>query len=373
MKYFFTAATLLFFIACKTDKPVEPEPTADLSLLPPFQLHEGFKGENYSCATLYPTGNQLIVIGDNFVATLDTNHKVIRSTTFNAQRQADSWTKMHTNGTYFTYYSRNQYNSWREKIMVRSVAQPNLSVEIDIRKVDTNFRSITLAAELSAGLLIQDNRLLLPVLYSNDPQNWIIKGECRLVVFKIQATGNQLTATLDPLFYPLSITPSNLIPLGVSNLFQARPNDRFIYFSSYSTYQLDLQTGNHDPIFDFRSTQFGFRNDTLWAFGRNESRDFGLAFLPPNNPDWTIFTTNSTYSNQNWRFTGKHILPIYNQSHIAHFTAKLDSSKFSIQSLADNNIRGIRDLVAFKDRVYLATSQGLLWKPLSSLIVYPPK
>jgi hypothetical protein len=367
MKYLILFSLILFFLACRKT-PIEPR-IEETQATAKWALHPGFRGEAYNAYALYPTESQLLVLGDNSVTTLDSHHNVIRQEVFSPSRELETYSKVHTNGKYFVYISRDRRTSWLEKISIRSVKNPKLFFELNIRQVDTNFRMISLDHRLSVGVLTADNRLFLSINYANDPQTWIHNSVTRLVSFKIQEANNQLTAILEPIFYPLNLTPPNLGNLGVLNLYQAKPNDRYLYMSSYGTYQFDLQTGRYSQIADICRAEFGYRNDTLWALGYHyQNRYFSFAFLPPNQSEWSRFESQTEYNSPTWHFTGKDILPVYLDYHMAVFEPQLDSNRFRIRSLTDNNISQIREIKAFRDRVYMASSQGLLFKPVNGFI-----
>jgi hypothetical protein len=373
---FLIILTLLAYTACRPNEPepiaVEPKP---VELKPTeWQTFPNLNTDNFSFVQFFKMPQKLLIFSDNYLTELDTAHRVTRQEKYSDRPATVFGMKIQTNGVFFTHNpigSRSSYSNYFQKITVRSVASPQVQLEIDVTQIDTNYRFIAASFDNALGILTQDNRLFLPVYYSENAYSFT-SGQCRFLVFKIQMVGNKLEATREPRFIPVDLNIPNLSKAYVlSTLNLPKPTDRYFYFSAWITYRMDTQTGAYEPILDIGNSKMCYHNDTLWTFGRSKEGRFAFGFLPPRQTDWTSFSTDVGNQYADWYALDKHLVGLFNYRQLALFTPKIDSNKFEIRSLADNNVSAIRDITLFNDRVYLATTQGLIVKPFKDFIVFP--
>jgi hypothetical protein len=361
-----------FFLSLLACRPTPIDPIVIEPKPVEWQSFQGLKGDNYSIVKFFATPQKLLIFGDNYLMEVDSAHRIVREEKFSERRITNYYGKIETNGAFFTHFDENTNYNFANKITVRSVASPQTKLEIDISQIDTNYRSVATGIYGTPGILTQDNRLFLPVAYG--PKRYdVTDAVCRFLVYKIQMVGNTIQAIREPAYISVDLTVPGLSKtLFLSTLVLPKPTDNYFYFSAYASYRMDTRTGRYEQILDSYDTQFCYRNDTLWSFGSNvRNNAFTFAFLTPRQTDWVSFTSNVNRQSATWFPIEKQIIGLYASSYLALFTPQLDSNKFQIRTLADNNIPVIRDMVLFKDRVYLATTQGLVFKPFNDFIVFP--
>lgn len=373
LKYF-TFLSFLAFVACRktpeTDPTLNPPVVVDAPKPVEWVAFQGLKTDNFSMVNLFVTPEKLLILGDNYLTEIDTAHRITRQEKFSDARLTKSWMKIHTNRVFFTYF-KDETSLGVSKIAVRSVQSPQEPLEIDVTKIDTNYRFIGFSTECSAGILTSDNRLFLPVVYIPNNSNWA-NAQSRFLIFKLQLVGNKVKATLEPTYIPLDLTVPNMSKAySLATLDLPKPTDKFLYFSAWATYRMEIETSRYERISDMFNARFAYRNDTLWLFGKTIPEfNLGFAFLPPRQSNWSTFKTEVSGLDINWFSVDNQLIGLHNGYNLTLFSSQLDSNKFQIRSLADNNIYA-RDIVSFNNRVYMATTQGLVFKPTKDFITFP--
>jgi hypothetical protein len=254
-----------------------------------------------------------------------------------------------------------------EKIKIYSSENPDVFVTIDLKAIDSTFTEINYISR--NGMVVNDdNKLLFSV--KKQYVGGVSEPNLYLWMFDFSFENNALTIEFDKEIKIEISGTSNLAGEKSVTEFSVFENEFYCSIARPAiTFKINSQ-GEYEELFPLQSAKVFSRNDTLIALGHVSGCNIGYAIKPPQD-DWTTYSLGG--------FTGcwGKFYQINNQFVMVKadeiWVIKVDpNSIFDIKELDVSCIQStsIRSLVNFKDKIYLATHEGLYFKKQEDFFIY---
>lgn len=362
--------SLFFFIimlaACRDDKnivPPEVPVSIDSSQLGAWERHPEVKGDNFITRKLFVDKNKLFCVGGSHFMSFDATHKMLQSYKFSDIDINDfSIREPYINNQYFVY-SDPFYNP--KFVKIHLVANPSVSATINVSDIDSTYQRVFY--ETGQPCTIMNDKLILPSVRwvrRNDP----IKGDSLVTIDYFHIYILSHTDSKIDYKYEKTITVNDRRGyVSIGNIFSFYTDNSNFYYLQYGLKKVNLATGSYNfeenPL---RYGTFGFKNDTLWGLGTTQNLGTQITFKID------VWNTSSLGNLGDggafkWYFLdNKHIVGVFMGRQIFELVVDLKSNKFSLTELLSSGTRNINDIAIFKDRVYLASNDGLFYKSVNS-------
>lgn len=372
--YVFLLVAGLSIISCNKDKPVEPAvlpPVIDSVRLAAWTRHPTVKGENFIVTRFYQEKNQLYAIGGNYLMIFDTSHQMVQSHKFSNIPINDvlSTRTPFVNNRYFAY-SDYVYNP--NFVKIHLLATPSVYTTINVSDVDSSYSRLFYHHGQPCTIMADDKVILPALRYLRRPGSAWRDSIVPVTYFLVY----QLSATSSTINYRYEKT-IDLPALSneVSNIFHSESERGYFYFVQYGLHKVHIPSGMRTTEVDkVWLSNNGVVRDTLWSIGHQTDVNGDETVISYKTQDWQsyILSNFSLGRDFKWLFIdNKHIIGIYTRSgQIFDFQPDLKTNKFTLKELLSSGVRDVNDITVFKDRVYIATNNGLFYKTKDAFFTY---
>jgi len=247
-----------------------------------------------------------------------------------------------------------------KKIDIFSTDNPSTSASIDFLAIDSSFQKIN---HLSGNsMCVNDNKLLFSVDKKQIPG--ISDPNIYFWLFDYTLENDHLTLSFEKEI-KIKIPGSGII-YGEKKLTEIQVFENEFYCSISNpavTYRITPQ-GSYKELFPMRDAKIFSQHDTLFALGHLGDCNIGYAIKPPQSNEWESFSlgVNDGCWSHFYQINDRFIILINNQ--FWELTIDHSITGFDIKEMDNNGLQptSIRSMLSFKDKVYLATHDGLFFK-----------
>jgi hypothetical protein len=351
---------LFLFFSCKKESI---PPINDVEENPCWQLHPDIELDRRLLIQSYATEDHLFLLSNNYFLKMDETGLV-----------EEHFISEEGNLSLYDYPMLNDKlfavgfdGYFLEKLKIYSSRNLEVFTTIDLKAIDSTFTEINYFS--GNGMVVNDsNKLLFSV------KKQYVQGASEpnlyLWMFDVIMEDDALTIEFDQEIKIEIPGTSNLT--GEKSVSELRVFENEFYCSIKSptaTFKINNQ-GEYKELFPLRHAKVFSRNDTLIALGHVGGCDVGYAIKPPND-NWTTYSLglNDGCWGSFYKVNDQFIM--VNQDQL--WVIKVDPNSFrEIKELDASCIQStsIRSLVNFKDRIYLATHEGLYVKKLEDFFIY---
>lgn len=256
-----------------------------------------------------------------------------------------------------------------EKLEIFSTQNPSISGTIDPHAIDSNFQKINYFS--GNGMCVNDdNKLLFSVrkkFIPDAPDPYLY-----FWMFDFILENDKLIFEFDKeikIEIPGSGNTSDQKVVSEMVVFE---NEFYCSIMSPSkTYKINTE-GKHKELFPLRDVKIFELNDTLFALGHTRECNIAYAIKPPQSDSWDAYSLGEyTGCSSNFYQIDKRFIIVRNNQ---LWELKINHSNwsFEILELDENCLQStsIRSMFEFKDKVYLATPEGLYLKGREDFFIY---
>ncbi len=354
--------SVFFCLSCEKNKLPTPN---EIDEKPCWQLHPEVTLDRRLLIQSFTTEDFIYLLSHNYLLKMDENglledHFISENGNFSLSKYPMLNDKLFAMGLFF--YTLN-------KIEIFSTQHPGISTIIDPQSIDSSFQNINYFT--GNGMNINDdNKLLFSVRKKYiqgvpDPNLYFWMFDCLI-------EDDHLTITFDKeikIEIPGSGNISN--QKLITNIFIFE-NDFYCSINApVTTFKINSQ-GDYKELFPLRDTKIFKKNDTLFALGHTRECTYGYAIKAPQNQDWASYSLAAydgcwgQFYQINDRFVST------KNEHIWELKINHSDLTYNIREIDGNCLQksAIRRLFEFKDKVYLATLDGLYVKDLKYFFIY---
>jgi hypothetical protein len=350
--------SILAFASCEDDF----NPTGEYYTA--WTPHPEVKYDYTALTNAHVTEDRLYLAGDNYFLTFDEEHNLINKFLFSESAGNKGWFKRPTiTDKIFGYrlYETTNSNTFTRRVegrlQIHINENPSKTTVIDLNEVDTAQWYIN-SNKVNDFIVTKDNQLLIPAFSGSG-------ATIKVAIFIFDIVIGQ---TIEYAFNRKIFMPAGATYLPQNEGFVEQGD--YIYFSSMrALYQIDISNNNALRVGENR---FSFLYDV------KISSD--TTYLIASQGYTTIFSY-TTKSGENggiqigfdnlygdWQFVniGGELIGYYYQA-IGQFSLDFQKNYIDIKNLQDEDLEGgIYKMIAFKDRVYCATINGLFFKKIDN-------
>ncbi|MFK7772619.1 MAG: hypothetical protein AB8F94_10785 [Saprospiraceae bacterium] len=351
---------LLLFFSCK--KEAIP-PIDNVEEEPCWQLHPEIELDRRLLIQSYATEDNLFLLSHNYFLKMD-EQGLVQEQFISEEGNYSLYDYPMLNDKIFAI-GLDVFNLG--KINIYSSSNPAIFTTIDIKAIDSTVIEINYFS--GNGMVINDsNKLLFSV--GKEYVQGVPDPYLYLWMFDVMIEDNLLTIEFDQeIKIEIPGTSNTLTEKSVSGL-SVFDNEFYCSITRpVTTFKINNE-GEYEELFPLRHAKIFSRNDTLFALGHIATCDIGYAIKPPN-ANWTTYSLG-LYDGcwgQFYQVNDQFIMVIRDQL----WVIKVDPNSIrEIKELDASCIQStsIRSLVNFKDKIYLATHEGLYFKKLEAFFTY---
>lgn len=335
---------------CNHKTAVEPEEFVSKD----WQLHLYFSDTTLNPNFIHIVNDTMYVIGEGFIMGFNNKHERISFSKFDNVERLLTPYQIAANDSFFAYPN---YYKEATSIFVRSLQNPALKREIII---DYSRGGIYNNPKMPCCVITKDNHVIIPI---NDRSVSSTQGVNALLEIAL--------AEFDGVLY--SFFNKKII----------LPADNYYTKTDMKLLNDDevILTGHYNLIVNIRNSTFRYKenktknskisffNNTYYMFGyKTPSNAFSISRLEANAAFVEVDTIHNNFAQRLDFHTVENNLLGVNATNELYHIKEINPNDFVINKLNTKNINSIVAIKRFKNRIYIATKNGLYYKLYSDFI-----
>lgn len=366
LKIIFFSLILVLWAACrpKYDDLTTPNPTTAEPTKKPWQTHPSVLFENFSCVAAYADSSKMYVLGHNYFMEFDSTHRLVKQTKYRSDSSRKHNEIPYVGERFFAYWDY-WYKDGQSKDSIVIHRTDNPAIKYVLNRQNFSFYisgSLTDGFSQTPFCTVMGNKLLL-FFYTRLPNS---QYKSFIAVCQINDLPNSFTVD-----YQYSIEIGQQFESIISNIYPK--NEEELYIGTDTSKIVNIRTRSITPLSPFIAyPKIGKLKDTLYFLGRNERN--GLTVRTLINHEWKSYDFGEAGSHLaffHYFFTNNQCIGMYNNA-IAHFQFTTVANDLGINYREIDRFGAglIKQVIRFKDRMYIISENGLYYKPLSEWLVY---
>lgn len=256
-----------------------------------------------------------------------------------------------------------------EKLTIYSTANPEIFTNIDLKSIDSTFNEINYFS--GNGMAANDsNKLLFSV--SKKYIQGVSDPYLYFWMFDVTLESDVLSIEFDKeIKIEIPGTSNTLTEKSVTEL-TVFENEFYCSINRPDkTYKINSE-GDFEELFPMRDAKIFERNDTLFALGHVSGCDIGYAIKPSPTVNWETYSLGVYDGCWGTFYQIKDKFIMVNRYQFWEVEINHSESRFDFKELDGNCIQetSFRSLTHFKDKIYIATHEGLYFKSLDDFFIY---
>ncbi len=322
-------------------------------------------------------GTQLYLLGNNYLVTIDSTTHTTSSTLVSAS-DIGVFSKPVLTPLFYSYLSSND-----STVVVGLNQFPNVSVSINVLDSDTNIHFICSNSTTGPLVAINDlNQLIIPVQLSANADNTPTYQAFAIYNINASIGSSSLSVSFKGVIQNLMDTVSAWQGHGHAEppfVFVQAMDDNFYYSSVYQgiTYKIDV-SGNFTKLFNGELLNFVYVNDTLNALGSyspltgNYYSELQWFMNYPATNVWIEYNFNISPDYRTGYAVVQNKVIAYRLGQIWEVVINKSTSSVQFKELDNSTISTnyINSVIAFDNKVYVTTIDGLFYKPINKFFTY---
>lgn len=360
-KIIFYTLLVILWVSCgpKYDDLNTVTPTTAEPIRKPWQTHPSVLFENFSCKAAYADSSKMYVVGHSYFMEFDSTHRLVRKIQYRPDSSRPYYNNLpFINERFFAYWE------WRnDSIFIYRTDNLAIKYGFTLHNLPfSNLHDLCSSFGETPFCRVMGNKLLLFL------QERKANSEYKNIIAVYQINDNPTALSVDYQYY---------IELGsgysgvISNI--NIKNDEELYIGTDTSKLVNVRTRSVRLLSPFIAyPKIGKIKDSLYLLGRNQRR--GLTVQVHANQQWKTYDFGEAGNSAtffDYFFTNNQCIALDNDAiALFNFAINGDSMKINYRGIDTYGTGAIRQVIRFKDRMYIVSENGLYYKPLSEWLVH---